>query len=82
MADFYEPPPSSFRDWVRDQPDARCRPEAGRYHLYVAYGCPWAHRTLIVRALNGLERAIDFTAVHHHLDPQQGRTFSAPHSRG
>lgn len=68
--------PSSFREWVRDQPGARFRPEAGRYHLYVMYGCPWAHRTLIVRALKGLERAIDITAVHHRLNEQEGWTFS------
>ena len=68
--------PSTFREWVRDEPGARFRPEAGRYHLYVMYGCPWAHRTLIVRALKGLERAIDITAVHHHLDEQAGWTFS------
>jgi glutathionyl-hydroquinone reductase len=68
--------PSSFRQWVRDKPGARFQPEAGRYHLYVMYGCPWAQRTLIVRALKGLEGAIDITAVHYHLNEQEGWAFS------
>jgi glutathionyl-hydroquinone reductase len=59
---------SSFRDWVRDDPDARFQPEAGRYHLYVSYACPWAHRTLVVRALKGLEDAISVSVV----DPYRG----------
>lgn len=71
----YQPKPSGFRDAVRDEPGARFRPEAGRYHLYVMYGCPWAHRTLIVRALKGLERAIPVTAVHH-LKGEHGWVFS------
>ena len=52
-----------FRDWIRDDPDARFRPEAGRYHLYVSYACPWAHRALLVRALKGLENAISVDVV-------------------
>lgn len=39
-------------------------PEAGRYHLYVSYACPWAHRTLIARTLLGLEDAISTSTVH------------------
>ncbi len=52
-----------FRDEIRSEPDARFQPEAGRYHLYVSYACPWAHRTLLVRALKGLEDAISVDVV-------------------
>ncbi len=38
--------------------------ESGRYHLYVSYACPWAHRTLIFRALKGLNDHISVSAVH------------------
>lgn len=67
---------STFRDWVNNAPDARFRPAAGRYHLYAMVGCPWAHRTLIVRALKGLENAIGVTLVHHHLPATGGWVFA------
>ena len=46
----------AFRGWVTE-------PQAGRYHLYVSLACPWAHRTIIVRALKGLEGAVEMTVV-------------------
>ncbi|QSG12230.1 putative glutathione S-transferase [Halapricum desulfuricans] len=64
----FERQETAFRDWVRDDPDARFQPEAGRYHLYVSYACPWAHRTLIARKLLGLEDAISVDVV----DPYRG----------
>jgi putative glutathione S-transferase len=57
-----------FRDWIRDDPDARFQPEAGRYHLYVSYACPWAHRTLLARSLKGLEDAISVDVVDPFRD--------------
>ena len=54
---------TTFRDRIEDDPDARFQPEAGRYHLYVSYACPWAHRTLLVRSLKGLEDAISVDVV-------------------
>jgi glutathionyl-hydroquinone reductase len=52
-----------FRDWVRAGSDAEFPLEPGRYHLYVSYACPWAHRTIIVRMLRGLEQAVGMTVV-------------------
>jgi putative glutathione S-transferase len=54
---------TKFRDWVRDDPEAEVQPEAGRYHLYVSLACPWAHRTLVTRALKGLEDVISYDVV-------------------
>lgn len=54
---------AGFRDWVQDNPQAQFQAESGRYHLYVSLACPWAHRTLILRTLKGLEPHIDVTVV-------------------
>lgn len=62
--------PAQFRSWVT--PDGAPGPtgtggykaESGRYHLYVSHACPWANRTLIFRALKGLEAHIDISVVH------------------
>ncbi|KAF9340265.1 S-glutathionyl-(chloro)hydroquinone reductase [Linnemannia elongata] len=58
---------SSFRDVISDEPGSKFVPEAGRYHLYISYACPWAHRTLLVRALKGLEDIISLDVVHWHM---------------
>jgi putative glutathione S-transferase len=52
-----------FRDWVTADASSGYAAERGRYHLYVSLACPWAHRALIVRALKGLEDAIDVSVV-------------------
>ncbi|MFT4883754.1 MAG: putative glutathione S-transferase [Natronomonas sp.] len=59
----FERQPTSFRDRV-DPEDA----EAGRYHLYVSYACPWAHRALVTRKLLGLEDAISIDVVDPFRD--------------
>ncbi|WP_439502465.1 glutathione S-transferase family protein [Aminobacter ciceronei] len=48
--------------------------EPGRYHLYVSLACPWAHRTLIFRALKKLEDIISVSVVHHYMG-ENGWTF-------
>jgi putative glutathione S-transferase len=55
---------TDFRDWISPEPGARFAPETDRYHLYVSYACPWAHRTLIMRTLKGLEGAVSVSAVN------------------
>lgn len=54
---------SRFRNWITADGSSAFPAEAGRYHLYVSYACPWAHRTLIVRALKGLEDRVSVSVV-------------------
>jgi putative glutathione S-transferase len=57
----FQRPATQFRNAL--SPEGPFAPEAGRYHLYVSWACPWAHRTLIYRKLKGLEQAIGVTYV-------------------
>ncbi len=76
----FERSKSQFRHWVT--PDGSAGPtgaegfeaEAGRYHLYVSLACPWAHRTLIVRRLKGLEEMIGLSVVNAFMG-SEGWTF-------
>lgn len=69
----FERPDTVFRNWIGDT-DGRFPAAAGRYHLIVSLACPWAHRTLIVRALKGLEAAISVSVVHPYMG-EQGWSF-------
>ncbi|KAJ2382146.1 S-glutathionyl-(chloro)hydroquinone reductase [Coemansia sp. RSA 2559] len=68
---------SSFRSNIEADPSSEFPAETGRYHLYVSYACPWAHRTLIVRKLKGLEDVISISVVHYLLGPN-GWEFASP----
>lgn len=67
--------PTNFHGRISSEPGATHPPQAGRYHLYVSLACPWAHRTLIVRALKGLESVIRHDVVHPHLT-ERGWSFA------
>lgn len=72
---------TAWRNWIT--PDGRPGPrgaggfpaESGRYHLYVSYACPWAHRTLIYRAIKGLAPHIGVSVVHPDM-LAEGWTFA------
>jgi len=58
---------TTFKGSVTADGSSGFRAESGRYHLYVSLACPWAHRTLVARALKGLEQAIGISVVHPHM---------------
>ncbi len=72
---------SQYRNWIT--PDGAGGPtgsggfkaEPGRYHLYVSLACPWAHRSLIFRAIKGLEDMISLSIVHWFMG-EEGWTFA------
>ena len=65
---------SVFRNEISDN-DKVYKPEKNRYHLYVSYACPWAHRTLIFRYLKKLENHISVDYVHPDM-LENGWSFS------
>jgi len=71
----FERQPSTFREWVSDDGSTPFPAEAGRYHLYVSWACPWAHRTIIGRRLKGLEDAIGMSVVDPIRD-EKGWAFT------
>ena len=78
----FERSEAQFRNWVTADGSAGpsgegdFKAESGRYHLYVSYACPWAHRALIFRQLKGLEDHIGISVVHPEM-LGEGWTFDA-----
>jgi putative glutathione S-transferase len=68
----------AFRQWVRADGTTDFPAQAGRYHLYVSLACPWAHRTIIVRALKHLEDAISMSVVDPIRDDRGWRFGDGP----
>lgn len=73
---------SAFRRSVSADPASEFPAEAGRYHLYVSYACPWASRTILYRKLKGLERVIGMTVVDPERDERGWRFGDGSPERG
>ena len=69
----FERSTAGFRNWITADGSAGpsgeggFKAESGRYHIYVSYACPWAHRTLIFRAIKGLTEHISISVVHPEM---------------
>ena len=63
---------SSFRKYISKR--SEFSPDPKRYHIYLSYACPWAHRTLIFRTLKGLEKLISLSVVNWYM-AEDGWTF-------
>lgn len=68
---------AQFRHWLSDDSQAQFPADKGRYHLFVSLACPWAHRTLIMRSLKGLQDYIDVSVVHPDM-LENGWEFDGP----
>ncbi len=71
---MYVKKPSIFRNRIEPDPAAEFPAESGRYHLYAAVSCPWAHRTVLYRALKKLDAIVELHAVEQVVGGQ-GWTF-------
>ena len=69
-------PSGIFRNWVSTDGATGFTAEPGRYHLYVSYACPFAHRTILARRIKGLEGAISMSVLHPRWGGPDGWTFT------
>ncbi|MGC1284645.1 MAG: glutathione S-transferase, partial [Streptosporangiaceae bacterium] len=75
----FQRPRYQFRGRITADGSSGYRAEPGRYHLYIAWGCPWAQRTAIVRKLKGLEDVVSLSYVD---DERDGRGWAFRERRG
>ncbi len=71
---------SGFRDWVSTDGSTPYPAEAGRYHIYAAWACPWAQRAVIGLKLKGLEDTIGLSVVHPIRDDRGWRFTGGEYS--
>lgn len=75
----FQRPRYRFQGRITADGSSGYRAEPGRYHLYIAWGCPWAQRTAIVRKLKGLEEIVSLSYVD---DVRDGRGWAFRERRG
>lgn len=68
-------PSTTFRNTITVDGESSFKAEPGRYHLYISWACPWAHRTAIMRQLKGLNDTIGLSVVAPEIE-QNGWEFS------
>jgi glutathionyl-hydroquinone reductase len=74
----FNPMPTTFRDRLTADGSSGFKAEAGRYHLYVSLACPWAHRTLIMRELKGLNDVVSVSIVDPIMSDKGWKFSGAP----
>lgn len=71
-------PQTTFRNQITAEGSSSYKAEPGRYHLYISWACPWAHRTAIMRQLKGLQDAIGLSVVAAEIDQNSWEFTSEP----
>lgn len=71
-------PATTFRHKITANGSSGWQADSGRYHLYISWACPWAHRTVIMRHLKGLEDAISLSVVDPVIDRNGWEFSNAP----
>jgi putative glutathione S-transferase len=74
-------PSTTFRAWIKADGSTPFMPGVERYHLYISWACPWAHRTAIARSIKGLEEAIGLSVVHPEMGEEGWSFFDFPGTR-